>query len=154
LCPGQLRRKDEQLNNAGGFRIALRISGLQAGCDVPVDVDFRLGMTGARRAAGTCGRFGNSVGGYNRSDGSYWRSRMIDAITRERIVIHTEGTGGPYLMVAHEQLEAVTNALRARNVAHWVDDDAISLDGEPAVAVVNLGRGADVRAVQRLLDGI
>lgn len=77
---------------------------------------------------------------------------MIDAITRERIVIHTEGTGGPYFMVAQEQLDAVTTALRARNVPHWVDEDAISLDGEPAVAVVNLGRAADVPAVQRLLD--
>lgn len=77
---------------------------------------------------------------------------MIDSITRERIVIHTEGTSGPYLMVAQEQLEALTNALRDRNVPHWVDEDAISLDGEPAVAVVNLGRGADVSAVQSLLD--
>jgi len=79
---------------------------------------------------------------------------MIDAITRERIVIHTEGTGGPYLMVAQEQLEAVTDALSAHSVSHWVDEDAISLDGEPAVAVVNLGRSADVPAVQRLLDRI
>lgn len=79
---------------------------------------------------------------------------MIDAITRERIIIHAEGTGGPYLMVADEQLEAVTDALRAHDVPHWVDEDTISLDGEPAVAVVNLGRGTDVPAVQRLLDGI
>jgi hypothetical protein len=79
---------------------------------------------------------------------------MIDAITQKRIVIHTEGTGGPYLMVAHEQLEAVTMALEDSDVPHWVDEDAISLDGEPAVAVVNLGRGTDVPAVQRLLDGI
>jgi len=79
---------------------------------------------------------------------------MIDAITNERIVIHTEGTAGPYLMVAEEQLEAVTTALRAQNVPHWVDEDAIALDGEPAVAVVNLGRGADVDAVQQLLDRI
>lgn len=79
---------------------------------------------------------------------------MIDAITQERIVIHTEGTGGPYLMVANEQLDVVIEALRANHVAHWVDEDAISLDDEPAVAVVNLGRGADVPAVQRMLDAI
>lgn len=79
---------------------------------------------------------------------------MIDAITQERIVIHTEGTGGPYLMVANEQLDAVIEALRANRVPHWVDEDAISLDDEPAVAVVNLGRGAGVPAVQRVLDAI
>ena len=79
---------------------------------------------------------------------------MIDAITQERIVIHTEGTGGPYLMVAQGQLGEITATLRAHNVPHWVDEDAISLDGEPAVAVVNLGRGVDVSAIQRLLDEI
>jgi hypothetical protein len=79
---------------------------------------------------------------------------MIDAITHERIVVHTEGTGGPYLMVANEQLEDVVEALRNHHVSHWVDEDAISLDGEPAVAVVNLGRGADVRAVQQVLDAM
>jgi hypothetical protein len=79
---------------------------------------------------------------------------MIDAITRERIVIHTEGRGGPYLMVANEQLDAVVEALRNHRVSHWVDEDAISLDDEPAVAVVNLGRGADVPAVQRILDAL
>ena len=79
---------------------------------------------------------------------------MIDAITHDRILIHTEGTGAPYLMVANEQLEVVVSVLRDHGVSHWVDDDAISLDDEPAVAVVNLGRGADVAAVQRLLDAI
>jgi len=79
---------------------------------------------------------------------------MIDSITQERIVVYTEGTGGPYFMVANDQLEAVVEALRQHRVAHWVDDDAISLDGEPAVAVINLGRGTDVSAVQQILDAI
>jgi hypothetical protein len=79
---------------------------------------------------------------------------MIDAITRERIVIHKEGSGGPYLMVADEQLEEVTKALGAEKISHWVDEDVISLDGEPAVAIVNFGRTVDVAAVQRILDAI
>jgi hypothetical protein len=82
------------------------------------------------------------------------KQAMIDSITHERIVIHTEGTGGPYLMVAQEQLEAVTTLLGEHDVPHWVDEDAISIDNEPAVAVVNLGRGADVVTVQQLLDVI
>jgi len=79
---------------------------------------------------------------------------MIDTVTHERIVIHTEGTGGPYLMVAQDQLSEATDGLIAADVPFWVDEDAISLDGEPAVAVVNLGRGADVVAVQKLLDAM
>jgi hypothetical protein len=77
---------------------------------------------------------------------------MIDAITKERIEVHTEGTAGPYLMVAHAQLAEVVDALKAGRVPHWVDEDAISVDGEPAVAVVNLGRSVDAAQVQRLLD--
>ncbi len=79
---------------------------------------------------------------------------MIDAITQERIVVHTEGAAGPYLMVANEQLDSVVEALRNHKVSHWVDEDAISLDDEPAVAVVNLGRSANVPAVQRILDNL
>ena len=79
---------------------------------------------------------------------------MIDAITHERIIIHTEGSSGAYIMVAHEQMEAVTSVLVANGVQHWGDEDVISLDGEPAVAVINFGRGMDVTLVQRLLDAI
>lgn len=82
------------------------------------------------------------------------RHRMIDAITRERIVIHNEGTGAPYLMVAEEQVETVVEALRNHGVTHWVDEDTISLDGEPPVAVVNLSRATDVSAAQRVLDSL
>lgn len=79
---------------------------------------------------------------------------MIDVITQERIVVHTEGTGGPYLMVANEQIDTVVTTLQSHRVPHWVDEDAISLDGEPAVAIVNLGRSADVSEVQQVLDAI
>jgi hypothetical protein len=82
------------------------------------------------------------------------RFDMIDAITQERIIVHTEGTGSPYLMVANNQLTNVTDVLRCQGVPYWVDEDAISLDDEPAVAIVNLGRGANVASVQHLLDSI
>ena len=79
---------------------------------------------------------------------------MIDSETQERILIHTEGNGGPYLMVAHDQLGAIIETLRSHNVSHWVDEDVISIDDGPGVAVVNLGRGSEVSGIQRLLDGI
>ena len=77
---------------------------------------------------------------------------MIDAITQERIVIYNEAINSPYIMVAHAQLDQVTDILKAHAVPHWVNEDVISLDGEPAVAVINLGRLANVAEVQNLLD--
>lgn len=77
---------------------------------------------------------------------------MNDSETQERIVVHTEGTGGPYIMVPLDQLAAIEEVLRKDQVSYWVDSDAISLDGKPAVIVINLGRGTDVNRVQSLLD--
>jgi hypothetical protein len=77
---------------------------------------------------------------------------MIDVITREPIVVYQEGGGGPYIMVPSDQLDAVENILSANNVPYWTDSHAISLDGKPAIAFINLGRGANAEKVQRLLD--
>lgn len=77
---------------------------------------------------------------------------MIDLTTQEPIVVHKEGTGGPYIMVPLDQLSAIETMLSANGVSHWSDPDAISLDGRPAIVVINLGRGANADRVQRLLD--
>ena len=79
---------------------------------------------------------------------------MRDSVTQERMVISSEGTGGPYVMVPLEQLDAVEAILRGSQISYWVDSDAISLDGKPEVAVINLGRGANEAQVQRLLDAV
>lgn len=77
---------------------------------------------------------------------------MLDSTTHERIIVFTEGTAVPYIIVPLDQLEAVKAMLRDNQVPFWVDADAISLDGKPEVTVINLGRGADAAQVQRLLD--
>ncbi len=77
---------------------------------------------------------------------------MIDTETRDRIRVHTEGTGGPYIMAPADQVGDIERLLLDNCVSFWVDSDAISLDGNPAIIVVNLGRGADVARVQQLLD--
>jgi hypothetical protein len=77
---------------------------------------------------------------------------MIDAKTKKPLRVSTDGTAGPYIMVPVSQLDTVRGLLSSHDVRHWVDEDAISLDGEPEIAVVNLGRGADAAAVQKLLD--
>jgi hypothetical protein len=77
---------------------------------------------------------------------------MIDLTTQEPIIVHAEGTGGPYIMVPINQLEATETVLRNNGVSYWTDTDAISLDGKPAIVVINLGRGADAVRVQQILD--
>ncbi|HEX4792181.1 MAG TPA: hypothetical protein VH370_00225 [Humisphaera sp.] len=77
---------------------------------------------------------------------------MIDSETKEKVVVRTEGGAGAYIMVPLDQIAEIEGILRDNRVSFWVDSDAISLDGKPAISVINLGRGADVARVQRLLD--
>lgn len=79
---------------------------------------------------------------------------MIDAMTRKPLSVSTDGTAGPYIMVPVSQLAEVRRLLDREGVGYWVEDDVISLDGAPEIAVMNLGRGADVSAVQDLLDSV
>ena len=77
---------------------------------------------------------------------------MTDTTTRRPIRVSTDGTSGPYIMVSVESLEKVRKFLTENDIPHWVDHTAISVDGRPAVTVINLGRTADSRRVQDLLD--
>jgi hypothetical protein len=78
---------------------------------------------------------------------------MIDAISRNPLYVSTDGTAGPYIMVPVSQLVDVRQLLDTHKIRYSVEEDAISLDGEPEIAVVNLGRGGDVPTVQAILDG-
>ena len=77
---------------------------------------------------------------------------MIDVETQERLTVRTEGDAGPYLMVPVRQLEAVQEVLKKHNISYWTDDEAVSVDGKPEVAFVNLGPGGDASRVQGILD--
>ena len=77
---------------------------------------------------------------------------MTDTAIRRPIRVSTDGTSGPYIMVSVELLEKVRKLLVENDVPHWVDHNAISVDGRPAVTVINLGRNVDSRQVQDLLD--
>jgi hypothetical protein len=77
---------------------------------------------------------------------------MIDEMTKNRLRISTDGVAGPYLMVPLVQLPDVRERLARESIHHWVDSHAISLDGKPAVVVVNFGRAGDATRIQSLLD--
>jgi len=55
-------------------------------------------------------------------------------------------------MVPVDRLEEVKRILDAHGHHYWVDKNAISSGGRPAVALINLGHGADIRAVEQLLE--
>lgn len=77
---------------------------------------------------------------------------MNDASTDERLCVSNDGNAGPYIMVPVVQLDKVRSLLDKNSTSYWVDQEAISLDGKPAVTVVNLGGGADPQEIQQLLD--
>lgn len=77
---------------------------------------------------------------------------MIDPQTQEPVVVSKDGDAGPYIMVVLAQLDRVASVLRDNGITFWVDEDAISLNGKPEIAVVNLDRGTDAARVQQMLD--
>ncbi len=77
---------------------------------------------------------------------------MNDTPNRRPIKVTTDGKSGAYIMVSVDLLEKVRQVLGKNEIPHWVDHNEISVDGRPAVTVINLGRKADPRAVQDLLD--
>ncbi len=74
---------------------------------------------------------------------------MTDATTQQRLQVSTDGTARPYIAVPVSQLDEIKRLLDSERVHYWVDENAISLNGTPEVAVINLGRDADSRTVQK-----
>jgi hypothetical protein len=79
---------------------------------------------------------------------------MIDTKTDKPLSVSTDGGAGPYIVAPVAQLERVRILLDKNKVRYWVDEEAISLDGKPEIAVINLGQGSDPERIQDLLDSI
>lgn len=79
---------------------------------------------------------------------------MTDTATQKRVNVSPAGTAVPYIMASVDQLPEIRRILDANQVRYWVDEFAISLSGGPSITVINLGRGVDAAAVQKLLDDI
>lgn len=77
---------------------------------------------------------------------------MIDTTTGERLMVSHEGDAGPYIIVPLDQLADVCRLLDDADVAYSVDEAAISVEGEPFMSVINLGRGDTAKSVQQILD--
>jgi len=77
---------------------------------------------------------------------------MIDSSTHQTVKVQTEGNAGPYIAVDLQDLERVQALLRQHQQSFATDREAISVSGEPATAIINLGRSANVQVIQQLLD--
>jgi hypothetical protein len=77
---------------------------------------------------------------------------MIDGTAKDTLRVSAAGIAGPYLMVPLTQLDAVVAALDRHKVWYWVDADAISLDNEPLIAVINFGKSGEAARIQAILD--
>ncbi len=73
---------------------------------------------------------------------------MTDTTSHQPIRVSSGGTSGPYIWVSIQLLEKVRKILVENDIPHWVEHHAISVDGRPAVTVINLGRKVDSRQVQ------
>lgn len=77
---------------------------------------------------------------------------MIDTRDGKRLRVLDGGRGGPYIKITVDQLGEVRKRLDQSEIPYWVDSVAVSIDGRPAVTVINLGLNNDASRVQAILD--
>lgn len=77
---------------------------------------------------------------------------MTDTATKQRLTVSATDTEWPYISLPDSQVAEVQRILDDAGVRYEVDEIVISWDGGPELARVNLRRGTDGAAVQKLLD--
>ena len=80
--------------------------------------------------------------------------KVLDVLTEQPLNVSTDGTAGPYIIVPLSQLDQLKQLLKQNGVAFSVEKTGISLNGKPVDVVVNLELGANIEAIQRILDSI
>ena len=79
---------------------------------------------------------------------------MTDISTNKPLLVSTDGSAGPYIMVPLDQLDEVRRALDTNNIRYWVDEAAISFNDRPFITTVNFGRAGNATTIQAILDNI
>jgi hypothetical protein len=77
---------------------------------------------------------------------------MTDTTTQKSIRVEPVTAGGALIDVSESQLPAVVQVLDAHQVQYWVHNQMMSINGSPYMALVQISRREDPRAVQALLD--
>jgi hypothetical protein len=87
-----------------------------------------------------------------------WRRRRGESMTNQAtgsaLRVAPDEAVGPYIRLPYSQLDELKRVLDSHGISYSVRENIISLEGGPYMAVVNLKRGTDAKAVQALLDGV
>ena len=79
---------------------------------------------------------------------------MENLVSKQPLCVMPHSTVGPYLTLPEAQLEKLRSILDQHGIRYTVDENVISLNGEPEEALVFFGRGWDTQAVQKVLDRV
>ena len=77
---------------------------------------------------------------------------MSDKTAERRFQVDSDVVAGPFLMLRLSELPRVRERLDHHAIRYWVDSTAISLDGKPAMVVINFGRTGDAARIQAAVD--
>jgi hypothetical protein len=79
---------------------------------------------------------------------------MTKTNTTLPLKIYAEHGNHPYIRVPLTQLETIKKLLDEDGHVYRVFEYAISHDGKPLTAIIDLDRRADLKAIQTVLDGV
>ena len=79
---------------------------------------------------------------------------MNDATTHKPLRVSADGSVFPCITLPFSQLDEVVRILESHGIRHSVQENVISFNGGPEMAVIYLGRGADAAAIQAILDNV
>jgi hypothetical protein len=79
---------------------------------------------------------------------------LIDTVTRKPIEVETDSWVEPQTSVPLVQLKQITDLLDANGIFYWVDEEVLSIDDGPEIALITLDYRTDTTRVQRLLDDL
>ena len=79
---------------------------------------------------------------------------MWDHFNGDKVDVRTDAECGPYIMIEPAEIARVEELLRRNGIHFTVEDGTNACVGTPEAAVIEFGNGADVKKIQRVLDGV
>lgn len=79
---------------------------------------------------------------------------MTDPTTKRRIKVWPAPEVGPWVIVPVSLLPQVRSLLDSNQIRYTLSELVISVDGNPPTRKINLARGTEPDAVQRVLDEV
>lgn len=79
---------------------------------------------------------------------------MTDVHNHKPIRVLSDEGSKPYITAPVDQLKQLREILDANGVSYWVEHNVISVDGRPAMAVINLRGKDNIYEIQEILDRV